>query len=74
MMFQAVCDFRDLTDGHMYLQDEPFPFDGRTVAQERLEELLGSNNKARKPLIVNVPVAEEEKSVKPARKRAKPKE
>ena len=51
MICQALCDFRDLEDGHLYRAGEPFPHDGRTVDQMRIKELSGSVNKAGKPLI-----------------------
>lgn len=43
--------WRDLTDGHLYREGEPFPFDGREVPVERLAELETGRNQAKMSLI-----------------------
>lgn len=51
MMYISTGAWRDLTDGHLYREGEPFPFDGREIQKERLERLAGSENRAGYPLI-----------------------
>ena len=46
MKFICLADWRDLTDGHLYRKGDQFPFDGREVAQERLDELESGRNRA----------------------------
>lgn len=50
-MFVSTGVWRDLTDGHLYHEGEPFPFDGREIPKERLDRLTGSGNRAGYPLI-----------------------
>lgn len=58
MNYKVVHAFRDLQDeeGHVYLIGDVFPFDGYKgkVGEDRIKELSGSANKARKPVIVAV--------------------
>jgi len=46
MKFVSLGKWRDLTDGHLYHEGEPFPFDGREIAPERLAELGSTRNRA----------------------------
>jgi hypothetical protein len=46
MKFISCGSWRDLTDGHLYREGEPFPFDGREIAPERLDELENGHNRA----------------------------
>ena len=42
----SLREWRDNTDGHLYLEGEPFPFDGREIPEERLEALESGRNRA----------------------------
>lgn len=72
MMYRASCVWRDLTDGHLYQPGDAFPFDGRQIAQQRIERLLTGKNRANKPLIeqageIPIPAAKPRKrALKPA--------
>ena len=46
MKFISTGTWRDLTDGHLYHEGEPFPFDGREIAPERIAELGNAHNRA----------------------------
>lgn len=46
MKFISLEDWRDNSDGHLYSKGEPFPFDGREIAPERLSELESGRNRA----------------------------
>lgn len=59
-MYRAVIAFADLKDGkHLYNAGDTFPREGLTVDAARLAELAGSDNRMRRPLIVEVPEASE---------------
>ena len=45
-MYVSIAEWRDLTDGHLYREGEPFPFDGREIPKERLEQLESGRNGA----------------------------
>ena len=45
-MYISTVVWRDLTDGHLYQEGDKFPFDGREIAPERLEELQSAHNRA----------------------------
>ncbi|CAK6472674.1 hypothetical protein BFRIG_01879 [Peribacillus frigoritolerans] len=51
--YQATVDFKDLQDkGKIYRKGDTFPKPGnKKVEEERLEELLTSENKLGKPII-----------------------
>ena len=68
-MYRAKTTFADLQDGKwLYHEGDVYPRDGLTVSDERLAELAGSDNLARRPLIELLP----EQEAKPAaRKRVK---
>ena len=51
MKYISATQWRDLTDGHLYAEGEPFHFDGREIPAARLDELAGSRNRAGFPLI-----------------------
>lgn len=54
-MYVAIARFADLMDGkRIYEAGDTFPRPGLNVTPERLKELEGCDNLARKPLIVNV--------------------
>ena len=54
-MYKALTRFADLNDGNrIYEAGEDYPRPGFVVSDERLAELAGSDNRARKPLIVYV--------------------
>lgn len=64
-MYISTGVWRDLTDGHLYHEGEPFPFDGREVGKERLDELTGSQNRAGFAVVRAVEVHTEPKQEKP---------
>jgi len=45
-VYTSIREWRDNTDGHLYREGEPFPFDGREIAAERLESLESGRNRA----------------------------
>lgn len=52
MPYIVIKDFKDLQDNnHIYRAGDKFPRKGR-AKKERIEELLGSDNKRGEPLIV----------------------
>lgn len=51
-MYRVVRDFFDLTSNHAYSVGDAFPYDGADIAEDRIAELSGSNNKIGVPLIV----------------------
>lgn len=54
MKYQVIQSFKDLQDNdHIYKAGDKFPRKGR-VSKERVEELLGTNNKIGVPLIIEV--------------------
>ena len=59
MKFISTVEWRDNTDGHLYREGEPFPFDGREIAQERLTELESGRNRAGLRLIRSCEVKDE---------------
>lgn len=48
----STTTWRDLSDGHLYHEGEPYPFDGREIAPERLAELKDGRNRAGLRLIL----------------------
>lgn len=60
MKYISTGTWRDLTDGHLYHEGEPFPFDGREVKPERLAELESGVNRAGLKLIKADEAAEPE--------------
>ena len=71
MKYISATQWRDLTDRHLYAEGDEFPFDGREVPAERLDELAGSGNRAGFPLIRAVDVQDEPEEV---RKESEPEE
>jgi len=45
-VYTSIREWRDNTDGHLYREGEPFPFDGRQIPEERLNELESGHNRA----------------------------
>lgn len=65
-MYRATRYFIDLKDGgHAYQKGDAFPFDGKEISPERLEELATAGNRLGVPLIEKV---EEKKAKKKAKK------
>jgi len=62
--FVSATTWRDLTDGHLYHEGEPFPFDGREVDPGRIGELESGRNRAGMRLIRAV-AAEKDKTDEP---------
>lgn len=60
MKYISLAVWRDLEDGHLYREGEPFPFDGRDVEEERLDELENGRNRAGLRLIAAEKVRDEE--------------
>lgn len=46
MKYISTVTWRDNTDGHLYREGEPFPFDGREIPKDRLEALESGHNRA----------------------------
>ena len=46
MKYISTVTWRDNTDGHLYREGEPFPFDGREIPKERLDSLESGHNRA----------------------------
>lgn len=46
MGYISLATWRDLTDGHLYHEGEPFPFDGREVPADRTDALENGRNRA----------------------------
>lgn len=46
MAYISIALWRDLTDGHLYREGDKFPFDGREIPQQRLDELESGHNQA----------------------------
>ena len=46
MGYISLATWRDLTDGHLYHEGEPFPFDGREIPGDRIEALESGRNRA----------------------------
>lgn len=66
--YRATRYFIDLKDGgHAYEAGDAFPFDGKEIAPERLEELSTGKNRLGCPLIEEL--AEEKKTRKKATKK-----
>ena len=42
----SLREWRDNSDGHLYREGEPFPFDGREIPKERLDSLESGHNRA----------------------------
>ena len=42
----SLMEWRDNSDGHLYREGEPFPFDGREIPEERLDSLESGHNRA----------------------------
>lgn len=62
-MYEVIHFFTDLQDfEHPYSVGDKFPRDGMQVSNDRLNELSGSNNRQKKPLIkkISEPKFEEE--------------
>ena len=59
MKYISAYTWRDNTDGHLYREGEPFPFDGREIPKERLEALESGRNRAGLRLIRAVEVQDE---------------
>ena len=59
MGYISLGAWRDLTDGHLYHEGEPFPFDGREISPERLDELENGHNRAGLVLIRAIDVQDE---------------
>lgn len=50
--YRAIITFSDLQDNqHIYKVGSDYPRDGSQVTQERINELLGGNNKINRPVI-----------------------
>ena len=66
----SLREWRDNTDGHLYAEWEPFPFDGREIPKDRLDALESGRNRAGLRLIRAVEVQDEPEE---ARKEEAPK-
>ena len=62
MTFQVIAPFVDLEDGHhMYRKGDIYPREGLNVSEERIMQLLSTQNKAHKSFLERVaePITEE---------------
>ena len=64
MKYISTVTWRDNTDGHLYREGEPFPFDGREIPKERLDELVSGRNRAGLRLIMAIEAQEEPKEAR----------
>ena len=62
--FVSTAEWRDNTDGHLYLEGDSFPFDGREISAERLNELESGHNRAGLVLIRAIDVQGEPEEVR----------
>lgn len=70
-MYKVIEEFVDLKDNnHVYNVGDKFPYDGRVISEERINELSGSDNKRKMPLIAEVKI--EEKKSEPVVEEAEP--
>ena len=60
----SLLEWRDNSDGHLYLEGEPFPFDGREIPKERLDSLENGHNRAGLRLIRAEEVQDEPEEVR----------
>ena len=60
----CLMEWRDNSDGHLYHEGEPFPFDGRDIPDERLEALENGKNRAGLALIRAYEAEEEHPDVR----------
>lgn len=72
MKYESTAVWRDLTDGHLYAIGDAFPHDGREISEERIAELLSTQNKAGFAVIKAVAVKDEEEPVKKVEQAKKP--
>ena len=63
-MYRVIKGFFDLTSNHAYSVGDEFPYNGAVVAEERIAELSGNNNKVGAPLIEAVKVKQSKKNHK----------
>lgn len=50
--YRAIMNFNDLQDNnHLYKTGSEYPRDGLAVSEKRIQELLGGNNKQKRPVI-----------------------
>lgn len=61
----SLMEWRDNSDGHLYREGEPFPFDGREIPEERLDSLESGHNRAGLRLIRAEEVQDEPKEEAP---------
>lgn len=53
--YRAIVNFYDLQDNnHLYRKGKEYPRDGLQVSEDRIKELLGGNNKQKRPVIEEV--------------------
>ena len=60
----SLREWRDNSDGHLYREGEPFPFDGREIPEERLDSLESGHNRAGLRLIQADEVQDEPEEVR----------
>ena len=64
MKYISTVTWRDNTDGHLYREGEPFPFDGREVPVDRIEALENGRNRAGLRLIREDKASDEQPEAK----------
>lgn len=69
-MYRVIKAFSDYQDnGHVYWAGDEYPRAGLEVTNERINGLLGTNNKQGVPLIAGEPPKEIDKPVRKTRKK-----
>ncbi|EAE5878538.1 hypothetical protein G0Q17_001810 [Listeria monocytogenes] len=59
MGYTVLKDFTDLSSNHIYREGDKFPREGEKVAEERLAELSGPDNKRGEPMIEKLAAEDE---------------
>ena len=74
-MYKVIRYFTDMQDNdYAYNVGDTFPHDGRTISQQRINDLVNGNNFQQVPLIKYVPDEVEKKAIaKEPKKESKPK-
>lgn len=66
MSYVCTREWRDLSDRHLYREGDPYPFDGREISAERLEQLESGRNRAGLQMIRSVAEKKPAETPKPA--------
>lgn len=73
-MYRALIDFSDMQDdSYFYKAGDNFPRKGFEAGQERIKELLSTDNKLGKPVIEEIKVEKPKEEPEPEKPKATPK-